>query len=78
MADMVEEQLREKGYEVYKVSAASREGLQELLYAMARLVQRERAEAAKDERTRIILRPTAVDDSGFTVQKNGDGSFSVR
>jgi GTPase len=78
MADMVEEQLREKGYEVYKVSAASREGLQELLYSMARLVQRERAEAAKEERTRIILRPTAVDDSGFLVQKNGDGSFSVR
>ena len=45
---------------------------------MARLVQRERAEAAKEERTRIILRPTAVDDSGFLVQKNGDGSFSVR
>ena len=78
MADMVEEQLKEKGYEVYKVSAASREGLQELLYSMARLVQRERAEAAKEERTRIILRPVAVDDSGFTVQKNGDGSFSVR
>jgi GTP-binding protein len=45
---------------------------------MARLVQRERAAAAKAERTRIILRPVAVDDSGFTVQKNGDGSFSVR
>jgi GTP-binding protein len=24
------------------------------------------------------LRPTAVDDSGFSVQLNGDGSFSVR
>jgi GTPase len=43
MADMVEDQLREKGYDVYKVSAAIREGLQELLYSMARLVQRERA-----------------------------------
>jgi GTP-binding protein len=48
------------------------------MYAMGRLVQRERLEAAKDERTRIILRPVAVDDSGFSVQKNGDGSFSVR
>ncbi|CAN2241380.1 GTPase ObgE [Candidatus Planktophila versatilis] len=78
MADMVQEQLKEKGYEVYPVSAASREGLPELMYAMARLVQRERAEAAKEERTRIILRPVAVDDSGFSVQLNGDGSFSVR
>jgi GTP-binding protein len=78
MADMVAQTLRDKGYEVYPVSAASREGLQELLYAMARLVQKARAEAASEERTRIILRPTAVDDSGFTVQANADGSFSVR
>ncbi len=78
MADMVAQTLREKGYEVYPVSAASREGLQELLYAMARLVQKERAAAVTEERTRIILRPTAVDDSGYTVQANADGSFSVR
>jgi GTP-binding protein len=78
MADMVAQTLRDKGYEVYPVSAASREGLQELLYAMARLVQKARAEAATEERTRIILRPVAVDDSGFVVQANADGSFSVR
>jgi GTP-binding protein len=78
MAGMVAQTLRDKGYDVYPVSAASREGLQELLYAMARLVQRARAEAATEERTRIILRPVAVDDSGFIVQANADGSFSVR
>ncbi len=78
MAGMVAQTLRDKGYDVYPVSAASREGLQELLYAMARLVQRARAEAATEERTRIILRPVAVDDSGFIVQVNADGSFSVR
>jgi GTP-binding protein len=78
MAEMVAQTLRDKGYDVYPVSAASREGLQELLYAMARLVQKARAEAATDERTRIILRPVAVDDSGFLVQANADGSFSVR
>ncbi len=78
MSDMVAQTLRDKGYDVYPVSAASREGLQELLYAMARLVQKARAEAATEERTRIILRPVAVDDSGFLVQANADGSFSVR
>jgi GTP-binding protein len=78
MSDMVAQTLRDKGYEVYPVSAASREGLQELLYAMARLVQKARAEAATQERTRIILRPVAVDDSGYIVQANADGSFSVR
>ena len=78
MAEMVEQNLRDKGYEVYSVSAASRAGLQELTYAMARLIQKERAEMAVEERTRIILRPTPVDDSGFTVKANEDGSFTVR
>lgn len=78
MADMVAQTLRDKGYEVYPVSAASRTGLPELLYAMARLVQKARAAAASEERTRIILRPIAVDDSGFTVQANSDDSFTVR
>ena len=77
MADMVEGQLRDKGYQVFQISAASREGIQELLYAMAKLVQQERAAVITDERTRIVLRPQAVDDSGFTVVKNGDDSFSV-
>jgi GTP-binding protein len=79
MADMVEGELRERGYEVYQVSAASRAGLQELTYAMARLIQKDRAAtAALEVRTRIILRPVAVDDSGFEVKANADGSFNVR
>ena len=78
MADMVAGELREKGYEVYPVSAASRAGLQELTYAMARLIQKDRAAAVVEERTRIVLRPVAVDDSGFAVKANADGSFTVR
>ncbi len=78
MADMVASELREKGYEVYPVSAASRAGLRELTYAMARLIQRDRAAALTQERTRIVLRPIAVDDSGFSVRVNTDGSFTVR
>ena len=78
MADIVEQALRDKGYDVYLVSAASREGLTELTYAMARLIQKARIEAKTEERTRIILRPIPVDDSGFTVKANADGSFTVR
>ena len=77
MADMVEQTLRDRGYEVYQVSAASRAGLTELTYAMARIIQKTRAETAVEERTRIVLRPVAVDDSGFTVVANADGTFSV-
>jgi GTP-binding protein len=60
------------------VSAASREGLQNLNYAMGRLVQKNRALAGLEERTRIILRPVPVDDSGFVVKANADGSFTIR
>ncbi len=77
MAEMVADTLRERGYEVYPVSAASREGLTELTYAMSRLIQKSRAAAAVEERTRIVLRPVAVDDSGFTVKANADESFTV-
>ena len=76
MAQMVAT-LRDRGYEVYPVSAASHQGLTELTYAMARIIQKSRAEAAVEERTRIVLRPVAVDDSGFTVTPNKDGSFTV-
>ncbi len=77
IADMVEAQFRERGFEVYKISAAARLGLQELLYAMARIVKDYRATQISDEKTRIVLRPTPVDDRGFKVQANEDGSFTV-
>ena len=77
MADMVAPILRERGYEVYPISAATHAGLQELKYAMARIIQDSRKSAKKEVKTRIILRPVAVDDSGFTVIANEDGSFSV-
>lgn len=77
MAEMVTKSLQEKGYEVYPISAATRQGVQELLYAMAKLVQASRAEIKSDQRTRIVIRPTAVNDSGFKVFANGDGTFTV-
>ena len=77
MADMVEPTLRARGYEVFQISAAARLGLQELLYAMARLVKDYRATQELTEKARIVLRPMAVDDAGFKVFANEDGTFSV-
>ncbi len=62
---------------MFKVSAVSREGLRDLTFAMAELVAHARAVAPAAEPTRIVLRPRAVDDSGFTVEP-GDGRFVVR
>ena len=77
MADMVEPILRERGYGVYQISAAARIGLEPLLYAMSKLVQEYRTRQTQEEKARIVLRPTPIDDAGFKVSANEDGSFTV-
>ena len=77
LAELVTPDLEQRGYSVFALSAASREGLQPLLYAMATLVAADRAERPVEEATRIVLRPQAVDDLGFTVERGEDG-FVVR
>ena len=67
LAEMVRADLEQRGLRVFEVSAASREGLRPLTFAMAEVVQAARAAAPDLTAERIVLRPTAVDDSGFTV-----------
>ncbi|MEU7851762.1 GTPase ObgE [Micromonospora parva] len=78
LAEIVRPDLEERGYRVFEVSAATREGLKELTYAMAELVEAERKAAPPAEPTRIVIRPMAVDDDGFTITAEEDGSFTVR
>jgi GTP-binding protein len=77
LAEMVRAEIEERGVKVFIVSAATREGLRELSFAMAELVEQARAARPHDEATRIVLKPRAVDDSGFTVTKVGT-SFVVK
>ena len=77
LAEMVRSEIEARGIKVIIVSAATREGLRELSFAMAELVEQSRAARPVDEATRIVLRPRAVDDSGFTVTKVGT-SFVVK
>ena len=67
LADITRASLEERGYEVYDVSATARKGLRELSFALARIVSQARAAKPVEEATRVVLRPTAVDDAGFTV-----------
>ncbi|MGC4854539.1 GTPase ObgE [Micromonospora sp. DT4] len=78
LAEIVRPDLEERGYRVFEVSAATREGLKELTYAMAELVEAERKAAPPAEPARIVIRPMAVDDAGFTITAEADGSFTVR
>ncbi|MCK7626904.1 GTPase ObgE [Streptomyces sp. RS10V-4] len=78
LADMIRPDLEARGYRVFEVSAVARQGLKELSYALADIVATARAAKPVQEATRIVIRPKAVDDAGFTVTKEADGLFRVR
>ncbi|ELP70008.1 GTPase ObgE [Streptomyces turgidiscabies] len=78
LAEMVRPELEARGYRVYEVSAVAHIGLKELSFALAEVVGQARAAKPKDEETRIVIRPKAVDDAGFTVVQEEDGLFRVR
>lgn len=67
LAELVRPDLESRGMRVVEVSAVSRAGLRELSFVLAELVSTARAEAPRGEPGRTVLRPGAVDDSGFTV-----------
>lgn len=77
LADLVRTDIERRGWPVIAVSAATREGLRELTFAMARVVEEGRAAAPAPEPTRLVLRPEPVDESGFTVTREGE-MFRVR
>ncbi|GGL40352.1 GTPase Obg [Phycicoccus endophyticus] len=71
LAEMVAPMLEERGLEVHIVSAVAHVGLRELSFALARHVAEARAELEEQvlERPRVVLRPKALDDSGFRVTR---------
>jgi GTP-binding protein len=74
MAELVRPDLEERGLRVFPVSAASEEGLRELTFAMAEIVQAARAQKPESTRERIVIRPPSADGGDdFTVIETGDG-----
>ncbi|GAA4962210.1 GTPase ObgE [Actinoplanes utahensis] len=78
LAEMVRPDLEARGYQVFEVSAMTREGLREFGFALAKLVAEHRAAKPVEEATRIVIRPRAVDDTGFTIEQDEDGVFVIR
>ncbi|MFB9566331.1 GTPase ObgE [Saccharopolyspora hordei] len=68
LAELVRPDFEDRGWPVFEVSTASREGLRELSFAMAAEVERYREQLPPPEPARVVVRPTAVDDGGFTVE----------
>ncbi|GLU47971.1 GTPase ObgE [Nocardiopsis ansamitocini] len=77
LADMVTPMLQERGYQVIHVSAASREGLRELSFALAAQVATAREAKPVEEPTRLVLRPREIGEVGFQVVKAGENTFRV-
>ncbi len=81
LAAIVRPDLEKMGVPLFEVSAVSHEGLRELSFALGEMVEHERALAPALERAPIVLRPRAVDESGFEVTHVRDGAedyFQVR
>ena len=78
LADFVKPDLEARGYRVFEVSAASREGLRELSFALAALVEQARKEKANvPARPRITLMQQKRDEGSFTIKRevSGDEEF---
>ncbi|HKC29058.1 MAG TPA: GTPase ObgE, partial [Jatrophihabitans sp.] len=80
LAELVRPELENRGLRVFEVSAASHQGLPALVYALADAVQADRAAHPAADRPRIVLQPRAVDDPGFTVERDASDpdAFVVR
>jgi GTP-binding protein len=78
LAEMVRPELEARGMGVFEVSAVTREGLKELIFALAETVAEHRLAQPVEEATRTVVRPKAIDETGFTVEQDGDGVFVVR
>ena len=79
LADFVREEVQRRyGWPVFEVSTVSREGLRPLTFALWDMVAAYRAAQPAVAPRRPVIRPVAIDESGFTVEPDGQGGFTVR
>jgi GTPase len=78
LADLVKPELEARGLSVYEISAATREGLRELGFAMAEIVEQARANAPEPEPVRVVIKPAPVKDTGFAIVRTGDGAYLIK
>src|ERR1700753_2440215 len=78
MAEFVRDEIAERGWPVFVVSTVAREGLQPLIFGLAEMVADYKAAQPVLVPRRPVIRPVPVDESGFTVESDGQGGFMVR
>ncbi len=77
LADIVTPDLVARGLDVRQISAASGEGLRELAFAMASIVEQARKSAPAAVPTRLVIRPEPVAGPDFELVRMGPNSFLI-
>jgi GTPase len=79
LAEFIRDEVARKyGWPVFEVSTVTRDGLRPLTFALWDMVAAYRAAQPAAAPRRPVIRPVAVDESGFTVEADGEGGFVVR
>ncbi|MGB5110320.1 MAG: GTPase ObgE [Mycobacterium sp.] len=79
LAEFVRDEIAQKyGWPVLAISTVSRDGLRPLIFALWEMVAAYRAAQPEVAPRRPVIRPIAVDETGFTVTPDGQGGFVVR
>ncbi|MDT5128348.1 MAG: GTPase [Mycobacterium sp.] len=79
LADFVRDEVAERyGWPVFEVSTITRDGLRPLTFALWDLVSAYRQAQPAVAPRRPVIKPIAVNESGFTVSSDGEGGFVVR
>jgi GTPase len=74
LAEFIRPELEQRGYQVFEVSAAAHTGLKELKFAMAKLVEADRAQKASiPARPKIQLMQSRKEDSSFKIVREFTG-----
>lgn len=73
LAEFVTPDLEARGYRVFHISSVAHEGLRELGFAMAEIVEAERERLAREDevRERIVLTPKPANEAGFRIVTEG-------
>jgi GTPase len=66
-----------RGWPVFSVSTVTREGLQPLIFGLWQMIETYNATRPESVPRRPVIRPVPVDESGFTVESDGEGGFVV-
>jgi GTP-binding protein len=78
LAERAAAELAGRAHAICLVSAATREGLSELRFAMAAVIAEARQARPAAEPTRLVIRPEPVAGPDFQIARSGDNRFVVR